>query len=45
MTLNALNMGDEEFLTNGYNIPVLGLLQGSYGTPRTVTATVGFDFN
>jgi iron complex outermembrane receptor protein len=44
-TVNALNLADEEFLTNGYNIPVLGILQGSYGTPRTITATVGFNYN
>ena len=38
------NLGDEEYLTNGYNIPVLGVIQGSYGTPRTVTATVEYRF-
>ncbi|MEJ2086729.1 MAG: TonB-dependent receptor, partial [Acidobacteriota bacterium] len=41
-TINGFNLADEEYLTNGYNIPVLGLLQGSYGAPRTVTATVGY---
>jgi len=38
------NLTDEEYLTNGYNIPVLGVVQGSYGTPRTVTATVEYRF-
>jgi len=38
------NLGNEEYLTNGYNIPALGILQGSYGTPRTVTATLEYRF-
>jgi hypothetical protein len=28
------------YLTNGYNIPSLGILTGSYGAPRTVLATI-----
>lgn len=43
-SVNGRNLGDEEYLTNGYNIPVLGLLQGSYGSPKTVTATIGYSF-
>ena len=42
--INALNLTDEEYLETGYNIPVLGLLQGSFGAPRTITATVEFRF-
>lgn len=42
ISINGKNLTDEEYLTNGYNIPVLGLLQGSYGTPRTVTATIEY---
>jgi iron complex outermembrane receptor protein len=38
------NLTDEEYLTNGYNIPALGILTGSYGAPRTVTATVEYRF-
>ena len=38
------NLSDEEFLTNGYNIPALGILQGSYGNPRVVTATLEYRF-
>jgi len=38
------NLGDEEYLTNGYNIPTFGLYQGSYGAPRTITATVEYRF-
>jgi iron complex outermembrane recepter protein len=38
------NLSDEEFLTNGYNIPALGVLQGSYGPPRTVIATLEYRF-
>ncbi|MCB1057334.1 MAG: TonB-dependent receptor, partial [Acidobacteria bacterium] len=44
VTVNGKNLTDEEYLTNGYNIPVLGILQGSYGAPRTVTATLTYKF-
>lgn len=40
--VNGYNLGDEEFLTNGYNIPVLGVVTGSYGPPSTVTAGLEF---
>ncbi len=40
--ISGKNLTDEEYLTNGYNIPVLGVVQGSYGTPRTFIATVEF---
>ena len=43
-TINGKNLGDKQYLTNGYNIPVLGLLQGSFGTPRTITGTIGYSF-
>jgi iron complex outermembrane receptor protein len=42
--VNGKNLSDEEYLTNGYNIPSLGILQGSYGAPRTVTATIEYKF-
>ncbi len=38
------NLSNEAFLTNGYNIPVLGILQGSYGEPRTVLTTLEYRF-
>ena len=44
VTINGKNLGDEEYLTNGYNLPVLGIFQGSYGQPLTVTATVDYKF-
>ncbi len=44
VTVNGKNLTDEEYLTNGYNIPVLGIVQGSFGDPRTVTATLGYKF-
>ncbi len=44
VTVNGKNLGDEEYLTNGYNIPVLGLVQGSFGNPRTVSATLSYKF-
>jgi len=40
--VNGYNLTDEEYLTNGYNIPVLGVVTGSYGAPATVTA--GFEY-
>ena len=41
-TINGKNLTDEEYLTNGYNIPALGVLTGSFGDPRQVTATIGY---
>ncbi len=42
--ISGKNLLDEEYLTNGYNIPALGILQGSYGMPRTFIATLEFRF-
>ncbi|MDX1997770.1 MAG: TonB-dependent receptor [Thermoanaerobaculia bacterium] len=42
--VNGKNLTDEEYVTNGYNIPALGILVGSFGAPRTVTASVEFRF-
>ena len=42
--VNGKNLTDEEYLTNGYNIPSLGVLTGSYGAPRTVLATIEYRF-
>ena len=42
--LSGKNLTDEDFLTNGYNLPVLGVVQGSYGAPLTVVGTVEFRF-
>ncbi len=42
--ISGKNLTDEEYLTNGYNIPVLGVLQGSYGAPRTFVATLEYRF-
>ncbi len=41
-TINGKNLTDEEYLTNGYNIPTLGVLTGSYGDPMRVTGTIGY---
>jgi iron complex outermembrane receptor protein len=38
------NLADEDYLTNGYNLPVFGVVTGSYGAPRTVLATVEYRF-
>ena len=38
------NLTDEKYLTSGYNLPVFGVVVGSYGAPRTVLATVDYKF-
>jgi len=42
--ISGKNLTDEEYLTNGYNIPVLGIFQGSFGMPRTFVATLEYRF-
>ena len=42
--LNGKNLGDEEYLLSGYNVPILGVIVGNFGAPRTVTATLGYRF-
>ena len=42
--LAAKNLTDEAYLTNGYNIPALGILTGSYGAPATAQATIEYRF-
>jgi len=42
--LSGKNLTDEEYLLSGYNIPVLGALQGSYGPPLSVIGTVEYRF-
>jgi iron complex outermembrane receptor protein len=42
--VSGKNLTDEEYLTNGYNLPVLGAIQGSYGMPRTFVATLEYRF-
>jgi len=40
--INGYNLTDEEYLTSGYNIPVLGVVTGAYGAPATVTAGIEY---
>jgi len=42
--VSGRNLTDEAYLTNGYNLPTLGILQGSYGAPRTWLGTVEYRF-
>jgi iron complex outermembrane receptor protein len=42
--VSGKNLTDEEYLTTGYNLPVLGSVSGSYGMPRTFIATLEFRF-
>ena len=42
--VSGKNLTDEEYLTNGYNLPVLGSVSGSYGMPRTFIATLEWRF-
>ena len=40
MALFGQNLGDKAYRTMGFNIPVLGVLTGFYGPPRTVSLSV-----
>lgn len=42
--VHGKNLTDEEYITNGYNIPVLGIKTGSAGTPRLVMAQFSWNF-
>ncbi len=42
--LSGKNLTDEEYLLSGYNLPVLGAIQGSYGAPLTVVGTIEYRF-
>jgi outer membrane receptor protein involved in Fe transport len=44
VAVNGKNLANKEYLTNGYNIPSLGILQGAQGNPRTLTGTVELKF-
>jgi iron complex outermembrane receptor protein len=44
VAVNGKNLADKAFLNNGYNIPSLGILQGSQGNPRTITGTIELKF-
>jgi iron complex outermembrane receptor protein len=44
VAVNGKNLANQEYLTNGYNIPSLGILQGAQGNPRTVTGTIELKF-
>ncbi|HET7291565.1 MAG TPA: TonB-dependent receptor [Vicinamibacteria bacterium] len=44
LAVNARNLSGAEYLTSGFNVPSLGILQGSYGAPRTVLATIAYRF-
>ena len=42
--ITGKNLTDEEYLLSGYNLPVLGSIQGSYGPPLTVIGTIEYRF-
>ena len=44
LAVNGKNLGNESYLTNGYNIPSLGILQGAQGNPRVITGTIDVRF-
>lgn len=44
LALNGKNLADKSYLTNGYNIPSLGILQGAQGNPRVITGTIDLRF-
>jgi iron complex outermembrane recepter protein len=43
-SLQGNNLTDEEYRTTGYNIGVLGVLTGFYGSPREYSLTARYDF-
>lgn len=43
-SLQLANIGDKAYRTDGYNIPSLGILNGYYGAPRTVSVGVQYKF-
>jgi iron complex outermembrane receptor protein len=42
--LTGKNLTDEDYLLTGYNLPVFGVVTGSYGAPLTVVGTVEYRF-
>jgi len=42
--LQGSNLTDKSYRTDGYNIPVLGVLTGFYGAPRLVSASATYRF-
>ena len=44
VSVNGKNLGNEEYLLSGYNVPILGVIVGNYAAPRTVTLTLGRRF-
>jgi len=42
--ITGKNLTNEEYLLTGYNLPVFGVVTGSYGAPRTVIGTVEYRF-
>jgi iron complex outermembrane receptor protein len=44
-SLQGANLGDKEYRTTGYNIPVFGILTGFYGAPRQVTLAATYSFD
>ncbi|MDZ4814229.1 MAG: TonB-dependent receptor [Pseudomonadota bacterium] len=45
VSLQGSNLFDKDYRTTGYNIPVLGILTGFYGAPRTFSLSVGYQFD
>lgn len=44
VAINGKNLRDERYLTSAYDVDTLGILLGSNGPPRTLTATVRYSF-
>ena len=45
LMLHGKNLSDEYYITNGYNIPVVGIKTGAAGTPRTVLLSFEANFD
>jgi iron complex outermembrane receptor protein len=42
--ITGKNLTDEDYLLTGYNLPVFGVVTGSYGAPLTVVGTIEYRF-
>jgi len=41
--IHGRNLSDEEYLLTGFNLPVIGIVNGLFGPPRAIAATISYD--
>lgn len=44
LALIGKNLSDEDYLLTGYNLPVVGVITGSFGAPRQIIGTFEYNF-